>query len=185
MFHLDEYVGAGTETSYGFARWIKDHLIDQLPFHHFAALNGQAQDLSTECARYGSLLNEDEIDLACVGIGENGHLAFNDPPVANFEDLAMVKVVNLDEACREQQFREGIFPDTASVPRQALTVTIPAIMRANSILCIVPGTHKAVAVWKTLHTDISTACPASILRRHPDAALYLDTESAALAHPKK
>jgi beta-glucuronidase len=182
-FHLDEYVGAGPETTYGFARWIKTHLIDHLPFHRFEPLHGQADNLAAECLRYGASMNENEIDLACVGIGENGHLAFNDPPVANFADPAMVKVVNLDEACREQQFREGIFPDTTSVPCQALTVTIPAIMRANSILCNVPGTHKAVAVWKTLRTDISTSCPASILRCHPDATLYLDAESAALAHP--
>jgi 6-phosphogluconolactonase/glucosamine-6-phosphate isomerase/deaminase len=182
-YHLDEFVGADTETPFGFARWIKDHLIDQLPFKQFEALNGNAKDLAGECLRYGTLLAENEIDIACIGIGENGHLAFNDPPVANFEDPAIVKVIDLDEACREQQFRDGVFGDTASVPRQALTVTIPAIMRANTVLCIVPGTHKSVAVWKTLHNEISTVCPASILRRHPNATLYLDSESAALAYP--
>jgi beta-glucuronidase len=184
-FHLDEYVGAGPETPFGFARWLRDHLIDHLPFRRFEALNGQAPDLAAECQRYGMRLGEREIDLACIGIGENGHLAFNDPPVADFEDPATVKIVDLDEACREQQFREGIFPDTASVPRQALTLTLPALMQAGAILCTVPGAHKSVAVWKTLRADITSACPASILRRHPQATLYLDTEAAVLAYPKK
>jgi glucosamine-6-phosphate deaminase len=184
-FHLDEYIGAGPETSFGFSRWIKDHLIDELPFHFFEGMNGLEKDLDAECLRYGSLLIEKEIDIACIGIGENGHLAFNDPPVADFNDQKVVKVIDLDEACREQQFREGIFKDPDSVPRQALTVTIPTIMRANSIFCTVPGTHKAVAVWKTINNEISTTCPASILRRHPDVTLYLDSESAALAYPKK
>jgi beta-glucuronidase len=182
-YHLDEFVGADSETSFGFVHWIKAHLIDRLPFRRFEAINGKADNLAEECRRYGNLLMEGEIDIACVGIGENGHLAFNDPPVANFEDPALVKVVDLDEACREQQFREGVFPNIASVPHQALTVTVPAIVRAKSILCVVPGTHKAVAVWKTLQNEISTACPASILRRHPDAILYLDAESSALAYP--
>ena len=183
-FHLDEFVGIGPDAAPGFAHWIKAHLIDGLPFRRFEAIQGTAPDLAAECARYGALLAEDEIDIACVGLGENGHLAFNDPPVADFNDAAMVKVVEMDEACREQQFRDGVFPDVASVPRQALTVTIPAIVRARSILCVAPGPHKAVAVWKTLNADVSTACPATILRCHPDVTVYLDSQSAALAFPK-
>jgi beta-glucuronidase len=184
-FHLDEFVGAGPEASYGFAHWLKSRLIDRLPFRHFEALNGLAEDLSAECERYAALLHKNVLDLACIGIGENGHLAFNDPPVANFADPVLVKPVDLDKECREQQFREGLFPDLVSVPRSALTLTIPAILRAKDILCIVPGTHKAIAVWKTIHDEISPKCPATILRRHPSVKLYLDAESANLLYPKK
>ncbi len=183
-FHLDEFVGAGPETSYGFAHWLKDYLVDQLPFRGFETLNGRAEDLTVECRRYAALLDKDGIDLACIGIGENGHLAFNDPPVADFDDPMPVKVIDLDEACREQQFHDGVFPDLVSVPSSALTLTIPAILQAKDILCIVPGTHKAIAVWKTLNTEISTKCPATILRRHPSARLYLDAESASLLDSK-
>ena len=183
-YHLDEFVGADQDTSYGFARWIRDHLIDSLPFRKFEALNGKAANLLDECQRYGELLMAEPMDIACVGIGENGHLAFNDPPVANFNDRAVVKVIDMDEACREQQFRDGVFADIGRVPQKAFTATIPAILRSNTILCVVPGPHKAVAVWKTLRNEISTACPASILRRHEDATLFLDSESAGLAYPK-
>ena len=183
-FHLDEFIGAGPDSPYGFAHWLKDHLMDQVPFHRFHALDGKAEDVIAECKRYSNLLREVEIDLACIGIGKNGHLAFNDPPVADFADPVLVKVIELDETCREQQFRDGVFPNLASVPGQALTLTIPAIMRAKNILCIVPGTHKAISVWKTLNAEISTKCPATILRRHPSAKLFLDTESADLIRPK-
>jgi glucosamine-6-phosphate deaminase len=179
-FHLDEYVGAGLDTAYGFARWLKDHLIDHLPFGRFEPLNGRAEDLGAECQRYAGLIGEREFDLACIGIGENGHIAFNDPPVADFADAELVKVVELDGACRAQQVRDGAFPDLAAVPRQALTLTVPAIMRAGSILCVVPGHAKAMPVWKTLHDEISTACPATVLRQHKDVQMYLDRESAAL-----
>jgi beta-glucuronidase len=184
-YHLDEFVGADQDTPYGFARWIRNHLIDQLPFRKFEALDGKASNLLDECKRYGDLLMAETMDIACVGIGENGHLAFNDPPVADFNDRAVVKVIDMDDACREQQFRDGVFADIGSVPQKAYTTTIPAILRSNTILCVVPGTHKAVAVWKTLRNEISTACPASILRRHTDATLFLDSESAALAYPAK
>lgn len=184
-FHLDEFAGAGQDTPYGFACWINDHLIKHLPFKQFKPLNGKAENLEVECERYEELLKEVEIDLACIGIGENGHLAFNDPPVADFADPRLVKIIELDPACREQQMRDGLFPDLASVPEKALTLTIPAIMRAKSILCIVPGTHKAIAVWKTIRADISTQCPATILRCHPQARLFLDVESAELIHPQK
>ncbi|MBP1692604.1 MAG: Beta-glucuronidase [Chloroflexi bacterium] len=179
-FHLDEFVGAGQDTSYGFARWLKDHLIDLLPFRSFQSLNGLAEDLAVECNRYAAQIQENGLDLACIGIGENGHLAFNDPPVADFEDPKLVKVIDLDETCREQQFRDGVFPDLASVPNQALTLTIPAILRAKDIQCVVSGPHKAIAVWKSIHAEISTKCPATILRRHPSVRLLLDAEAANL-----
>jgi glucosamine-6-phosphate deaminase len=164
-FHLDEYVGAGLDTDYGFARWLKDHLIDHLPFGRFEPLNGQAEDLAAECRRYAGLIGGREFDLACIGIGENGHIAFNDPPVADVADAKLVKVVELDETCRAQQVRDGAFPNLAAVPRQALTLTVPAIMRAGSILCVVPGQAKAMAVWKTLHDD-----PSLFRGRHSDGA---------------
>lgn len=181
VFHLGEYVGAGLTSSFGFARRLKDRLIDHLPFRRFEALNGQATDLRAECQRYGALLSEAPIDLACMGIGESGRLAFNDPSSADLEDPATVKVVNLDDACREQQFREKVFPDLASVPRQALTVTLPTVLQANEILCVALGPYKALPVWKTLQAEISTQCPATILRRHRSTLLYLDTDSAALS----
>ncbi|MCX6083253.1 MAG: 6-phosphogluconolactonase [Chloroflexi bacterium] len=184
-FHLDEFVGAGPETGHGFAHWLKVHLIDRLPFRSFESLNGQADDLLAECAQYAARLRENTLDLACIGIGENGHLAFNDPPVANFADPELVKIIDLDEACREQQFRDGVFPNLESVPYKALTLTIPAILQAKTIFCIVPGIHKAIPVWKTLHAEISTKCPASILRSHSNSKLFLDAESANLFYPEK
>jgi glucosamine-6-phosphate deaminase len=184
-FHLDEYVGIGLEHPSGFARFLKDRIMDPLAFRQFYALDGLAADVESECRRYADLLNEREIDLACIGIGENGHIAFNDPPVANFDDPRWVKVVELDDACREQQFREGAFPDVDSVPRQAITLTIPAIMRAKVIHCVVPGAVKEIAAWKTLHAEISTRCPATILRHHPEVQLYLDAESAKLFYPAR
>ena len=180
VFHLDEYVGISRDHRSGFARVLKDRLIDLLPVRQFHALDCAATDLEAECQRYAALLAANAIDLACIGIGENGHIAFNDPPVADFNDSRMVKVVDLDDACREQQFRERAFPTLDSVPRQAFTLTIPAILRANKIQCLVPGAVKEIAVWKTLSTEISPKCPATILRRHRDVKLYLDRESAAL-----
>jgi hypothetical protein len=163
---------------------LKDRVIDRLPFRRFEGLNGLAPDPQAECLRYAELLNREEIDLACIGIGENGHLAFNDPPVADFADPYLVKLVDLDPACREQQFREGAFPSIEAVPTQAFTLTIPTILRARTIQCVVPGAVKEIPVWKTLRSPISTACPATILRRHPDTTLYLDSASAALVYPQ-
>jgi len=185
-FHLDEYVGAGPETAYGFANWIQTHLAGELPFGRFEAIEGSAQDPDAECQRYADLLKEEEIDIACLGIGENGHIAFNDPHAADFDDLLAVKPVTLDEICRQQQFHDAavagssFFKDLDAVPRQALTLTIPTIMKAENILCIVPAQNKSMAVWRTLNEEISPACPASVLRRHANAHLYLDHESASL-----
>jgi 6-phosphogluconolactonase/glucosamine-6-phosphate isomerase/deaminase len=190
-FHLDEYVGAGPETAYGFSNWIQTHLAGELPFGRFEVIDGTAGDQEAECQRYADLLEEDEIDIACLGIGENGHIAFNDPHEADFNDLLAVKPVTLDETCRQQQFHDAavahsdFFENLDSVPRQALTLTIPAIMRAGNILCIVPAQNKSMAVWRTLNEEISPACPASILRRHANAHLYLDRDSASLLGEEK
>jgi glucosamine-6-phosphate deaminase len=143
---------------------------------HF--MNGSAPDPAAECRRYAALLARG-LDLACIGIGENGHLAFNDPPVADFNDPALVKTVTLERACREQQVHDGCFPRLEDVPAKALTMTLPAIFGARRIVCVVPGPTKTEAVTATLRGPIGTACPASGLRRHPDAALFLDAASAA------
>ena len=130
-------------------------------------------------ARYETELKKRVIDLACIGIGENGHLAFNDPPVADFNDPKLVKLVELDEACRRQQLGEGWFPTFDDVPRMALSLTIPAIMRSKIISCVVPDERKAEAVKNALFGEISTTCPASILRKHADTKLFLDRASAS------
>ena len=185
-FHLDEYVGAGADTAYGFANWIRIHLADALPFGRFEAIDGAAQDLESECQRYASLLKEDEIDIVCLGIGENGHIAFNDPHAADFKDPLAVKLVDLDETCRQQQFHDatvagtGHFSTLDDVPSQAITLTIPTILSAGNILCVVPAENKSMAVWRTLNEEISPACPASVLRKHANAHLYLDRDSARL-----
>jgi glucosamine-6-phosphate deaminase len=142
-------------------------------------LDGLA-DPAAECARYGSLLAGHPLDLCCLGIGENGHLAFNDPPVAEFDDPLDVKVVELDQACRQQQVGEGHFPTFDAVPRLAMTVTIPALLRAGAVLAVVPEGRKADAVRAALVGPVSTACPASALRSIGHATLHLDVDSARL-----
>jgi glucosamine-6-phosphate deaminase len=146
----------------------------------FHGIRGEASQSAAECARYAALLAEAPIDLVCMGIGENGHIAFNDPPVADFDDPQAVKVVELDQACRKQQVNDGCFPSVDGVPRQAITLTCPALMSGRVLVCVVPGPRKAEAVSNTLRAPISTACPATILRRHANATLYLDSASASL-----
>ena len=130
-----------------------------------------------EVARYTALMDEAPIDFVCLGIGVNGHIAFNDPPVAEFDDPADVKIVELDEICRQQQVDDDCFPDLASVPRHAVTLTIPRLMRADRLFCVVPGAIKRDAVSKTLYGPLGTECPASILRTHSACTLYLDKDS--------
>jgi glucosamine-6-phosphate deaminase len=142
-------------------------------------LDGMA-DPETECERYAELLAEHPLDLCCLGIGENGHLAFNDPPVADFDDPLDVKVVELDGPCRHQQVNEGHFPDLDAVPTHAVTVTIPALLRARRVLAVVPESRKAVPVRDALTGPIGTSCPASTLRTINHASVHLDAESARL-----
>ena len=132
------------------------------------------------CARYRRLLDQYPLDIACIGIGENGHIAFNDPPVADFQDPCKVKVVRLEETCRRQQVHDGCFASLDEVPTHAVTLTIPAVMTSGSIVCVVPGRRKAKAVYQALRGDTNTSCPASILRTHPRARMFLDRESASL-----
>jgi glucosamine-6-phosphate deaminase len=143
-------------------------------------LKGDAADLNAEIKRYSDLLLAEPVDLAFVGFGENGHIAFNDPPVANFNDPATVKRIELDQACRRQQAGEGHFPNEESVPKEAVTITCPGLFRAGAWVCCVPEKRKAEAVRNALEGPISERCPASLVRRHPNAFVYLDRESASL-----
>jgi len=177
--HMDEYVGMSPDEPQSFVRYLREHLYDKVRPGIVHVLNGLAPDPAAECERYARLVNEAPIDILCAGIGENGHLAFNDPP-ADFDDPATVKIVDLALACREQQVHDGCFPDLESVPRQAFTLTVPALMSARYAFCVVPGPTKARAVRDTLLEPICPDCPATILRRHPSAVLHVDAESANL-----
>lgn len=178
-FHLDEYIGLSSEATQGFGNFLNRKLFGKVDLKSVNYLNGsKKREESIECERYSNLLMEFPLDIACIGIGENGHLAFNDPPVADFKDKSLVKVVELDEVCRKQQVNDGCFEALDMVPTHALTLTIPAIMTAKYIYCMVPGKSKAVAVEKTLNGEISEICPASILREHDAVELFLDVDSA-------
>jgi glucosamine-6-phosphate deaminase len=180
IFHMDEYVGISRDHPASFRKWIRTRVEEKVRPGSMEYLEGDAPDLEAEMARYARLLAAGPIDLAFVGIGENGHIAFNDPPVADFEDALMVKRGVLDRVCRQQQVDEGHFQNLDAVPREALTLTCPALFRARSWICSVPEARKAMAVRNALQGPISTACPGSLVRTHPDATLYLDTDSSAL-----
>jgi glucosamine-6-phosphate deaminase len=178
-FHLDEYVGLDPEHPASFRRFLADRLFGHVPVRAFHGLDGQARDLGAECARYAALLRQARPGLVVLGIGENGHLAFIDPPVCDFADRADVRVVELDEVCRNQQVHDGAFPRVEDVPRTALSLTVPYIMGVPRAVAIVPGPAKRGAIKAALEGPVTAACPASILRRHPDATLFLDDDSAA------
>lgn len=179
-FHMDEYAGLAPTHPASFQRYMRERVAARVPLREFHYLDGDAPDATAEAKRYAALLHEHPLDLCCLGIGENGHLAFNDPPVADFADPLDVKVVELDSACRAQQVGEGHFPSIEAVPTHAITVTIPALLRATRVLAVVPEARKARPVAAALEGPISTECPASVLRRQPHANLYLDRESASL-----
>jgi glucosamine-6-phosphate deaminase len=179
-FHMDEYVGLPPTNSASFQRYMRERVAAHLPFKDFHYLRGDTGEAEAEARRYADLLAAHPLDLCCCGIGENGHLAFNDPPVADFDDPLDVKVVALELASRRQQVAEGHFAMIDDVPTHAITVTIPALLRARRVLAIVPERRKAAPVQATLEGPITTACPASYLRTQPHATLYLDAESASL-----
>ena len=179
VFHMDEYVGVGPDHPAGFQRWIRERIVE--PARPKAAYYVEGLgDAQAEVARYTDLLRGHPLDLCCLGIGENGHLAFNDPPVADFDDPLDVKVVELDAGCRRQQVNEGHFPDVDAVPTRAITVTIPALLRAGRVLAIVPEVRKAEPVRDALTGPVSTRCPASALRTITHATIHLDPGSASL-----
>jgi glucosamine-6-phosphate deaminase len=179
-FHMDEYVGLPPTHTASFQRYMRERVAANVPFRAFHYLQGDTGDAGQEARRYADLLRTHPLDLCCCGIGENGHLAFNDPPVADFDDPLDVKVVVLEPASRRQQVAEGHFATIDDVPAQAITVTIPALLRARRVLAIVPEQRKAAPVQAALEGPITTACPASCLRTQPHATLYLDAESASL-----
>lgn len=180
VFHMDEYSGMKETNPASFRYWIKTHLEDKVNPGKLHYIAGDAPDLDAEMKRYSKLLDQAPIDLAFVGFGENGHIAFNDPPSADFDDPMIVKRVHLDEACRRQQAGEGHFTDFASVPLEAVTITCTGLFRAHAWICCVPEARKANAVRDALEGPISVSCPASMVQRHPNAYVYLDQESAAL-----
>lgn len=180
VFHLDEYKDLPDTHPASFRKYLKERILNHVKPGNLYLLNGDAEDLETEISNYEELLRNHPIDVACIGIGENGHIAFNDPPVADFNDPKLVKIVELDEACKRQQFNEGWFASMEAVPKYALTQTIPAIMRCKKISCVVPDQRKAEAVFNTINAEISTSCPATILRTHPDTILYIDKAAASL-----
>ena len=178
-FHMDEYIGLTEEAPQSFARFLKDAIFDCLPFKSVNLIRG-GEDPESECTRYTKLLNEYPTDIVVMGIGENGHIAFNDPPVADFNDPEIIKPVKLDEVCRMQQVHDGCFPDIDSVPKYALSLTVPALMKAGTRFCIVPCTTKAEAVRKTLNGPIGEVCPATALRVTDNSTMYCDRDSASL-----
>lgn len=180
-FHMDEYVGLPGSAPQSFGRWLRDRIFDKVRPKAVHYLDGMAKDPAAECARYAALLKAAPPDLTCMGIGENGHLAFNDPPVADFQDPHAVKIVELDLASRKQQVNDGCFDALEAVPKTAMTLTIPTLLSAPWIYCMVPGPRKAPAVKRTLEGAVATECPATILRRHERAVLFLDKDSASLA----
>ena len=178
-YHMDEYIGLAADAPQGFGNFLRAHLFDQVPFASVNLIDITAKDADREAARYGALLDQNLADVVVMGIGENGHIAFNDPPVADFHDTQTVKAVKLDEICRNQQVNDGCFAAIDQVPTHALTVTVPALTRAPYLFCIVPAPSKAWAVRETLTGSIDEHCPASVLRTHDNAVLYLDRDSAA------
>jgi len=179
-FHLDEYVGVGAHHPASFRRFLTERLFDHVRVKAFHGIDGEASDQAGECARYAALLQRERPGLAILGIGENGHLAFIDPPVCDFADPLDVRVVELDEPCRRQQVHDGGFARLEDVPRTAFSLTIPFIMGVPRAVAVVPGPAKRAAIKAALDGPVTAACPASILRRHPNATLFLDEESAAL-----
>lgn len=179
-FHMDEYVGLPDGDARRFGNFLKEAIFGKKPFKSVNYINGNAADIDVECQRYTDLLAAHPIDLVCLGIGENGHIAFNDPPVADFNDPYVIKRVKLDEICRQQQVNDGCFATLDEVPKYALTLTVPTLFKADYLFCSVPAPTKANAVKAMLNDAINEACPATILRRHDNAVLYCDNDSSAL-----
>lgn len=179
-FHMDEYIGLSRTAPQGFGNFLRERVFSKAQFKSVNYINPEATDPLAEADRYEALLLAHPMDVCILGIGENGHVAFNDPGEADFSDARLVKPVHLDERCRQQQVNDGCFASLDEVPRMALTVTVPGLLRAKAMFCIVPTTNKAEAVKNTLKGEVSPSCPASILRTKANARLYLDPASASL-----
>lgn len=182
VFHMDEYIGIPSDHPASFALFLLHNIIDKVKPGNFYPIVGQTKDPQATCRHYEQLLRENPADFCALGIGENGHLAFNDPPLARFDELKWVHVVRLADSCKQQQVGEGHFKSIQEVPSEAITLTIPALLAAKCVLAIVPEGRKADIVAKALTGPISPLCPASILRRTVHAHLYLDKNSSAKIH---
>lgn len=178
--HMDEYVHLPRESGQLFSQYLARHLLSKVMMAKFYIINAEAGDPEAECERYAELLRTFPPDIVCMGIGENGHIAFNDPPVADFADPKTVKIVELDEPCRRQQVNDGCFPTIEDVPKTAMTLTIPALMAAQYLSIVVPSARKAEAVRNTVHAPMTHAVPSTVLRTHHNATLFLDSASASL-----
>ncbi len=180
-YHMDEYIGLSAEDyDKSFGHFLTEHIFSKVPFRSVHLINGSAKETEAECARYAQILSNNPTDIVVMGIGENGHIAFNDPWVADFEDTKIVKVVELDTMCRKQQVNDGCFESLDRVPTHALTLTCPTLFSGAHLFCVVPAKTKAQAVKQTLCGEINEKCPATILRRHKSAVLYLDNDSSSL-----
>ncbi|MBR3942111.1 MAG: 6-phosphogluconolactonase [Clostridia bacterium] len=179
-FHMDEYIGLNADAPQCFSNFLKQYIFDLVPFKSVNLINPAAESAEEECARYTKLLLDNPVDIVCMGIGENGHIAFNDPHVADFNDPKTVKVVSLDEMCRTQQVHDGCFETLDQVPKYAMTLTIPTLMKATYKFCVVPAPTKANAVKETVLGEISERCPATAMRVNDNSIMYLDADSSAL-----
>ena len=178
-YHMDEYIGLPADAPQRFGLFLKEAIFSKVPFKSVNYIDCTGSDPEVECKRYGDMLSKVKIDIVVLGIGENGHIAFNDPPVADFNDPKVIKPVELDLVCRTQQVNDGCFAKLDDVPKTALTLTIPTLFNADYLFCSVPAPTKADAVYHTVtDTEISTNCPATIMRRHDNAVLYCDSDSA-------
>ncbi len=180
IFHMDDYVGLTADHPQSFRHYLREKFLAHVQVAEFNPLQAEASDIDAEARRYDALLGAASIDIICMGIGENGHIAFNDPPVADFSDPVRVKVVELDPVCRQQQVNDGCFPTVEDVPQHALSLTLPVFAQAGMLACIVPTQRKAQAVLDTLTSPVGTHCPATLLRTHPRSYLFLDEDAAAL-----
>ena len=179
-YHMDEYIGLNKNAPQGFGNFLKVHIFGLVPFKSVNYIDITSTDPEKEAERYGNLLKANPTDIVVMGIGENGHIAFNDPGVADFNDKRAVKPVQLDEICRNQQVNDGCFKTIDEVPARAMTLTVPTLVSAPWLFCIVPAATKATAVYETINGKIDEHCPASILRTRDNAKLYLDDKSSAL-----
>lgn len=178
-FHMDEYIGLREDAPQGFGNFLRRAIFDKVPLRSVHYLNGLIEPRKA-CNEYAELLEQNPVDVVFMGIGENGHIAFNDPHVADFNDAEWVKVVDLDEKCRQQQVNDGCFATIDDVPTHAMTLTIPTLCRAKRLFCVVPAQTKAWAVNETINGEVSEHCPASIMRCHDAATLYVDNDSSSL-----
>ena len=176
-YHMDEYIGLDKDAPQGFGNFLRRGIFDRVPFRSVSYIDITATDPDAEAERYGKLLTDHPTDIVCMGIGENGHIAFNDPHVADFNDPKVVKKVDLDEKCRQQQVNDGCFATIDDVPKYAMSLTIPTLMKPKYVFCMVPAATKAWAVERTVKGEIGEACPATALRRHPCATLYTDADA--------